>query len=152
MKNFVKALSPVGEAFQYLKEKFGAVLTDTKLLQTSTSVVHDSNIRQTLKELELQAWNVFVSAVKNFLRNHRSVQYIGMVEQIIGAFRRMDCRMSLKMLFLHSHLDFFSPNLGAVSDDKGKIPSRDLGHGNQISRPIQPNHDGRFLLVFTSGN
>ena len=31
--------------------------------------------------------------------------------------------MSLKMHFLHSHLDFFPPNLGAVSDEQGSSSS-----------------------------
>ena len=61
MKNFVKTLSPEGEAFQYLTEKFGEVLTDAKLKAgvfigpQIHEVVHESNFHQTLKELELQA-------------------------------------------------------------------------------------------------
>ena len=30
----------------------------------------------------------------------------------------MGCHMSLKMLFLHSHLEFFPENLGAVGDEQ----------------------------------
>ena len=61
MKNFVKALSPEGEAFKYLKEKFGSVLTDEKLKAgvfigpQIRDLVHDSNFCKTLKALELQA-------------------------------------------------------------------------------------------------
>lgn len=83
-------------------------------------LVQDSNFRRTLKALELQAWNAFVSVIENFVENRRSDRYIDMVEQMIGAFRGMGCRMSLKMHFLHSHLDFFPPNLGAVSDEHGE--------------------------------
>ena len=32
----------------------------------------------------------------------------------------MGCRMSLKIYFLHSHIDFFPANLGAVSDEHGE--------------------------------
>ena len=32
----------------------------------------------------------------------------------------MGCRMSLKMHFLHLHLEFFPENLGAVSDKQSK--------------------------------
>nr|CAH7733773.1 unnamed protein product [Callosobruchus chinensis] len=32
----------------------------------------------------------------------------------------MGCNMSLKVHFLHSHLDFFPENLGAVSDEHGE--------------------------------
>ena len=36
------------------------------------------------------------------------------------AYKEMGCRMSLKMHFLHSHLEFFSENLGAVGDQQGE--------------------------------
>ena len=34
--------------------------------------------------------------------------------------------MSLKMRFLNSHLDFFPPNLGAVSDEQGESFHQDI--------------------------
>ncbi|UYV75986.1 hypothetical protein LAZ67_13002030 [Cordylochernes scorpioides] len=34
--------------------------------------------------------------------------------------RSTGCNMSLKIHFLHSHLDFFPDNLGAVSDEHGE--------------------------------
>ena len=89
LKNFVKVLSPEGEAFQYLKEKFGAVLTGAKIRAgvfigpQIREVVHESNFWQTLKELESQAWNVFVSVIKTFLWNHRSDRFVDLVEQMI---------------------------------------------------------------------
>ena len=39
---------------------------------------------------------------------------------MLKSYERMGCRMSLKMHFLHSHLDFFPANLGAVSDEHGE--------------------------------
>ena len=42
------------------------------------------------------------------------------------SLKEMGCRMSLKMHFLHSHLDFFPENLGAVSDDKGERFHQDV--------------------------
>jgi len=33
----------------------------------------------------------------------------------------MECRMSLKLHFLYSHLDFFQENLGAFSEEHGEI-------------------------------
>ena len=38
----------------------------------------------------------------------------------------MGCRLSLKMHFLHSHLDFFPENLGAVSDEQGERFHQDI--------------------------
>jgi len=38
----------------------------------------------------------------------------------------MKCNMSLKIHFLHSHLDFFPANLGAVSDKQGERFHQDI--------------------------
>ena len=46
-----------------------------------------------------------------------------MVDNMLKAYENLGSRMSLKMQFLHSHLDFFSPNLGAVSDEQGSSSS-----------------------------
>ena len=35
-------------------------------------------------------------------------------------YKEMSARMSLKMHFLHSHLDFFSQNYGDVSNEYGE--------------------------------
>ena len=125
-------MSPEGGASQYLKKKIGAVLNDSKLKagvfigSQICEVVHGSNFRQALKDLELQAWNASVSVIENFLGNYRSDRYVDMVEQMIGTFGRMGCRMSLKIHFLHSHLDFSPPNLGAVSDERAERFHQDI--------------------------
>ena len=38
----------------------------------------------------------------------------------------MGCNMSLKIHFLHSHLEFFSENLGSVSDEQGERFHQDI--------------------------
>ena len=45
--------------------------------------------------------------------------------------------MSLKMHFLHSHLNFFFPNLGEVSDEQGEIFCHDMS-------VIERRYRGRF--------
>ena len=42
------------------------------------------------------------------------------VENFLEAYKEMGCRMSLKIHFLHSYLDFFLANLGAISDEQGE--------------------------------
>jgi hypothetical protein len=54
------------------------------------------------------------------LGNRKSEQYAQIVEELILSFQEMGCNMSLKLHFLHSHLDFFPENLGAVSDEHGE--------------------------------
>ena len=63
---------------------------------------------------------------ENFLGNHKAENYIEIVENMIEAFRRLGSRMSLKLHFLHSHLEFFPDNLDAVSDEHGERFHQDI--------------------------
>ena len=75
----------------------------------------DENFLKHLNTKELKAWNSFKLVAENFLAEN----YIEIVENVIEAFRRLGSRMSLKLRFLHSHLEFFPDNLGVVSDEQG---------------------------------
>ncbi|GFU46855.1 hypothetical protein TNCV_640091 [Trichonephila clavipes] len=54
--------------------------------------------------------------------------------------------MSVKVHFLHSHLDYFPENLGAVSEEQG-----DKRNGAQIPRSLECQHDDRLLLDVKRG-
>jgi len=56
----------------------------------------------------------------NLLGNIKAKTYKVLVKELLKAFQIMGCNMSLKIHFLNSHLDFFPPNLGVVSDEYGK--------------------------------
>ena len=45
---------------------------------------------------------------------------------MLNSFKAMNCNMSLKVHFLHSHLDFFPENLGDVSDEHGERFHQDI--------------------------
>ena len=76
--------------------------------------------------VELAAWNALKSVVVNFLGNYRYEQYADMVDDMLKAYEQLGARVSLKMHFLHSHLDFFPPNLGKVSDKQGERFHQDI--------------------------
>ena len=80
----------------------------------------DEKFPKNLNKKVLEAWNTLKLVAENFLGNHRAENYIEIVENIIEAFRRLGSRINLKLHFLHSHLEFFSDKLGAVSDEHGK--------------------------------
>jgi hypothetical protein len=61
-----------------------------------------------------------------FLGNIRSPNYIEIVEELLDAYKALGCKMSLKIHFLHSQLDFFPPNLGVVSDEHGERSHQDI--------------------------
>ena len=79
-----------------------------------------------LNPVELAAWNALKSVVANFLGNHRHEQYADMVDDMLKAHEQLGARMSLKVHFLHSHLDFFPPNLSKVSDEQGERFHQDI--------------------------
>ena len=49
----------------------------------------------------------------------------------------MRCWMSLKIHFFHSHLNFFPPNLGAVSDEHGERFHQDI-------MKMESNYQGKW--------
>ena len=49
----------------------------------------------------------------------------------------MKCRMSIKLHFLYSHLDFFSPNMGAISDEHGERFHQDI-------KTMEKRYQGRW--------
>ncbi|UYV79822.1 hypothetical protein LAZ67_18000797 [Cordylochernes scorpioides] len=57
--------------------------------------------------------SVVLGSVK--VENYRDI-----VNDLLLSYKALGCNMSLKIHFLHSHLDFFPDNLGAVSDEHGE--------------------------------
>ena len=64
--------------------------------------------------------------VENFLGNNKSDNYKEIVTDLLKNFQQMGVNMSLKIHFLHSHLNFFPENLGSMSDEQGERFHQDL--------------------------
>ena len=62
---------------------------------------------------------------------------VDMVDDMLKAYEQLGPCMYLKMHFLHSHLNFFSPNFGKVSDEQGERFHQDIS-------VIEGWHKGRF--------
>jgi len=60
-----------------------------------------------------------------------------LIENLLRNYKNMGCKMSLKIHFLHSHLDFFPDNLGAVTDEQGERFHQDI-------LQIEQRYKGRF--------
>ena len=43
------------------------------------------------------------------------------MDNFINAYEKHGFRMSLKMHYLHSHLDFFRPNIGDISEERERF-------------------------------
>lgn len=125
MKNFVKAMDKTGEAFLYLRKKFPR-LSEAKIKEgifvgpQIHKLFKDEHFNNILTGDEKLAWNSFVQVSTNFLGCTKAENYKDLVDNLLQCYERLGCNMSLKIHFLHSHLDFFPENCGAVSDEHGE--------------------------------
>ena len=143
MKNFVKAMNQDGAAFKYICTKFH-VLSQAKLKEgifvgpQINQLLKDEDFDHTLSGTEKVAWNAFQDVAHNFLGSRKAPNYIKLVEHMIGSYKNMEGNMSLKIHFLHSHLDFFPSNCVDVSDEHGAFPPGYCSHGKAVPRKMEP--------------
>jgi hypothetical protein len=116
MKNFVKAMDQRRPAFRFLAEKFPGIsaaksrrLFSSVLRSASSSEMNSST---TFSGNEKRAWNDFRLVATNFLGNNKADNYKELVENLLLSCEELGCNMSLKIHFLHSHLDFFRKTVG----------------------------------------
>jgi len=73
-----------------------------------------------------ETWGSFKFAVKVVLGNRGAEKYEELVNNLLQSYQKLGCNMSLKIYFVHSHLDFFPENCGAVSDENGERFHQDI--------------------------
>lgn len=78
-------------------------------------LMRDENFATKMEMNEKNAWISFKLVVTGFLVNKKDPNY-----KIFG------CNMSIKVHFLHSHLDHFPEYLGAVSEEPGEQFHQDI--------------------------
>ncbi|GBN30953.1 hypothetical protein AVEN_121520-1 [Araneus ventricosus] len=59
-----------------------------------------------LNRKDKRAWIAFKNVCVNFLSSKKSDVYVAHVEELLSAYKAMRCNMSLKVLFLNSHVGF----------------------------------------------
>ena len=112
MKNFVKAMNQEGQAFKYLREKFPK-LNDAKIRKASfvgpqiRQVVKDPALDLVFEGREKEVWEALKGLRHGFLGNKRDDNYILLITTLLQKYHQRKCNMSLKIHFLHYHLDFF---------------------------------------------
>lgn len=73
-----------------------------------------------LLDPEKKAWNLLKKVIESFLGKYRSTDYEQLVSSMLAAFEAIEVRMSLKIHFLHHHLNYFSRQLPTESDEQGE--------------------------------
>lgn len=131
MKQFVKALDQSGKCFQYLLKKFPS-LSDAKIKEgvfvgpDIRSLIKSTDFEGMMTKYEKSAWMDFKKVVEGFLGNTKIDNYETVVKNMLKSFERLGCNMSLKIHFLHSHLDSFPENLGDLSEEQGERFHQDI--------------------------
>ena len=125
MKQFVKALSKKGKCFKYICTKFPGLTVEKLKSDISNGpqirkLINDQEFSSSMSQQELYAWDAFVKVVKNFFGNRKTFNYKELVANLLSSFENIGAKMSIKVHFLHSHLDLFSENLGALSDKQAE--------------------------------
>ncbi|XP_054742067.1 uncharacterized protein LOC129247141 [Anastrepha obliqua] len=122
-----------GEAFRHLKEVAFPKVSDAKLKggilvgPQIRKLMRDEKFTSKLSAVERRAWESFKSLCEKFLGNKKSSDYVEVVKEFLSAYEKMECNMSIKIHFLHSHLNFFPENLGQMSDEQGERFHQEIG-------------------------
>lgn len=145
VKNFVKGLTKGGPAFSYLKTLFPK-LSDAKIKegvfvgpQIRKLIKNDADFEKTLIGIELDTWRSLKRVLSEFLGSHRSPEYKEIVHELLMNLKEMGCNMSLKIHYLHAHLDFFRDKLVDFSDEHGERFHQDIA-------PIEKRYQGKSVL------
>lgn len=142
MKQFVKALNKDGDCFRYISRKFNN-LSSEKLKAgifdgpQIKKLINDENFSTSMTDIERNAWNEFVWIVRNFLGNKKGEHYSDHVDNMLSHFKQLGCNMSIKVHYLHSHLDCFPENLGDFSEEQGERFHQDI-------RTIEERYQGHW--------
>ena len=131
MKQFIKALDRDGDCFHYICSTFPRVSDEKK----KPGIFDGPQIRTLLKDKNFMArmtaavalaWLAFTNVVQGFLRNKKDDNYKEIVDELLLSLRGLGCRMSIKLHYLHSHLDKFLDNFGDVSEEQGERFHQDI--------------------------
>ena len=130
-KQFVKALKSDSEAFKHVQAMFpklseakmkGGIFTGPQIRQ----MLGSKELEGKMTALERDAWQSFRNVVHGFLGRNKADNYEDLVETLLQTYCKLGSRMSLKLHYLHSHLDFFRPNLADVSEEHGERFHQDI--------------------------
>ena len=68
----------------------------------------------------------FYAGREQIFWNTKSSNYKELVKNLLCAFKKLGFNMSVKIHFLHTHLDYFPENLGAMSEEQGERFHQDI--------------------------
>ena len=89
-------------------------------------LIQDQAFTSRMTAVERAAWCSYVSVVREFLSNTKASNYRYLVGVMLRNFLALGSRMSIKLHYLFSHLDYFPENLGDVSEEQRERFHQDI--------------------------
>jgi len=100
-----------------LCEKFPALSTEKLRARIfdgpQIRVLLDKYFPLTMTTLGKMLGRSFTAVVENFFRNFEVLKYHDLSKQLLNSYEQLGCNMSVKVNFLHSHVNYFSESLEA---------------------------------------
>ena len=130
MKQFVKALDKDGDCFNYIAKTF----PDLSMEKLKTGIFYGPQICKLMQDQTFTAPMTlaeraircsYFSVIREFLGNKAS-SYRNLVDVMLQSFQALGTRMSIKLYYLFSHLDYFPENLDDVFEEKGQRFQQDI--------------------------
>ena len=122
IKNFVNAMDGEGNP-RISMENLKASIFDGPQIR---ELMKDPMFDEALTKAEQFALQSLKSVVTNFPGNYRSAEYDKEIEELLKSFRLIKTRMSVKLHFLESHLDYFPKNCRNLSKEQGERFHQDI--------------------------
>ena len=130
-KEFVKAFNKESPVFQFLQKVFPN-LSEAKIKEgvfvgpQIRKLILNKEFDKILHGNELDAWVRLKKVCTDFLGCHHSENFRDVIAEMLNTYKTLGCKMSLKVYFLDSHLDFFHKNMSNVSDEHGERFHQDI--------------------------
>ena len=96
----------------------------------------DDKFVRNMTALGKKTW-FFLVVIEKIWGNFKAFNCRELLHELLASLQELRCNMSVKVHFLHSHLDYFSENLGAMSEDQGERFHRDL-------KTMEEKYQGRW--------
>ena len=133
-------------------EKFAALSTE----KLRAGIFHGYQIRRMNTEQifstyhdnpRKNAWRSLTAVVENFIGYFKAPNYYDLSKQLLNSYEKLGCNMSVKVHFLHSHVNYFPENLEAMIAEQGESFHQDIKTIEKIPGMLEYQHAGRLLLV-----
>ena len=134
-----------GEGFAFFNEKF-LQKSEAKI---TAGIFDGPQIKDLAKDKRIEsaldsACMSPKSVIANFFWN-KMKQYQKTVDELLENFLKLGARMSVKMHFLHSHLNYFPENWGDYSEKQGERFHQDI---TKVEKRYQSRWDVNFLTDY----